>query len=164
MPSISGFTTGSGPVAWGAIDSLFANLTIPVNNVSVCCSFVTAAGATYRSGCHVCAHQLVVPSLIVFVEQDPQEAERQNQSGNPFADPFPKQHRHEPCRCSILFDHAHPKYLFAWGRSAGKQHEHPDDVIGSEGGLPLPSAHTTVMVPGSASTLGVPLEMLEASP
>ena len=29
MPSISGFTTGSGPVAWGAIDSLFANLTIP---------------------------------------------------------------------------------------------------------------------------------------
>ena len=32
------------------------------------------------------------------------------------------------CWRSILFDHAHPEYILAWSRTAGKQHERPDDV------------------------------------
>ena len=56
---------------------------------------------------HGSVHQLVVPTWVVLVEQEPQESQRQYESGNPFADPFPDKHRHKPSRRTVFLDDTH---------------------------------------------------------
>src|SRR5581483_3748767 len=53
------------------------------------------------------AHELVVPALLVAVEQDPDEAQREEQPGYRFPDPFADEHSEKASACTVLLDHSH---------------------------------------------------------
>lgn len=77
---------------------------------------------------YVGTHKLIVPALIVPVEQDPQKTQQENQARYRLSDQLSDKHREEPSIASVLFDYSHAKELFPRGGSSCEENERPNDI------------------------------------
>ena len=73
---------------------------------------VLACSATRVLADHIRVHQLVVPALILLVEEDPQKPQPENEAGYPFSDPLSDEHREEPCDTPVLLDDPKAQQVF----------------------------------------------------
>jgi len=77
---------------------------------------------------YVGTHELIMPALIVPIEQDPQKTQQEDQPRYRLSDYLSDEHCEEGRIVAVLFDYSHAKKLFPRGGSPCEENERPNNI------------------------------------